>query len=132
MVSRKISVVIDYLLVLRVWTIYSRHCQSKTLSIAKETFAKMTIPQTPTASNDARERASWNSERDRYFLERLVAEQRNGKRSDSGFKKEAWKSVADQFNARFGESLSRDKIKTRFNNVRVGRKRFSPFSPRVL
>ncbi|CAK4094204.1 unnamed protein product [Aphanomyces euteiches] len=60
-------------------------------------------------------RASWSNERDEFLVTALQAQVVKGKRSDSGYKKEAWVEVTAAFNDRFGTTYHVSKIKSRLD-----------------
>ena len=58
-------------------------------------------------------RATWDLEKDAFLIFLLQEQVNRGKRADSGFKKEAWTSVTDDFNKRFTVIYKLDQIKAR-------------------
>ncbi|RHY10142.1 hypothetical protein DYB36_006956 [Aphanomyces astaci] len=60
-------------------------------------------------------RASWTAERDEFLVAALQAQVLKGKRSDSGFKKEAWAEVTSAINLRFVTMYHTSKIKSRLD-----------------
>ncbi|CAK4472293.1 unnamed protein product [Aphanomyces euteiches] len=61
--------------------------------------------------------ASWSADRDEFLVRALLAQVSKGKRSDSGFKKEAWSEVTTAFNERFRTTYHTSKIKSRLDCV---------------
>ncbi|ETW06108.1 hypothetical protein H310_03701 [Aphanomyces invadans] len=66
------------------------------------------------ASKDST-RASWTLDRDEFIVTALQAQVDKCKRSDSGYKKEAWVEVTVAFNERFGTSYHSLKVKSRLD-----------------
>jgi len=62
-------------------------------------------------------RAKWDLEKDAWLVALLQEQVVRGKRADSGFKKEAWYTVNDDFNKRFTVSYKQDQIKARYKLV---------------
>jgi hypothetical protein len=56
----------------------------------------------------ATSRASWDEEKEEFIIEKMLDRARAGKRSDSGFKKEAWKSATESFHTHFDTQLETD------------------------
>lgn len=63
-------------------------------------------------------KAIWDDNKDKYLLKLLKKQIDAGKRSDSGFKKEAWIQITADFNTKFSPPYDRDQIKTRVQTVR--------------
>lgn len=62
-------------------------------------------------------RALWDDDRDAFLVKLMLDQARAGKRADSGFKKEAWVTATDLFNAEFSVTLTVLQIKTRMQTV---------------
>eukprot|EP00474_Spongospora_subterranea_P005376 CRZ05834.1 hypothetical protein [Spongospora subterranea] len=65
-------------------------------------------------------RASWNEEKDEFLVSQLQIQSDRGKRADSGFKKEAWRSVTTAFNEQFAVVYLPAQLKSRLDTVRKG------------
>jgi hypothetical protein len=63
------------------------------------------------------EKAEWDETRDRFLLKSMRKQVRQGKRAQSGFKKEAWTAVVKEYNEKFTPTRSLAQIKTRISNV---------------
>ncbi|ETV85130.1 hypothetical protein H257_02976 [Aphanomyces astaci] len=57
-------------------------------------------------------RATWTAERDEFIITALQVQVQNGRRPDSGFKKEAWAIVTSGFNDRFAVAYLVTQIKS--------------------
>lgn len=51
---------------------------------------------------------------DEYWVDGLLAAQREGKKSDNNFKKEVWKELADKVNEKFKVNYSLEQLKNRY------------------
>jgi hypothetical protein len=63
------------------------------------------------------EKAEWDETRDKFLLKSMRKQVRQGKRAQSGFKKEAWAAVVKEYNEKFTPTRSLAQIKTRISNV---------------
>ncbi|POM71939.1 hypothetical protein PHPALM_11429 [Phytophthora palmivora] len=63
-------------------------------------------------------RASWNEAKGMFLIESMTYQARAGKRSDSGFKKEAWVAVTAAINQKFGLELVKQQIKSRLQTLK--------------
>lgn len=73
----------------------------------------MTGPQDP-----EKHRAMWDDDRDLLLLQTLLEQKSVGKRTDKGWKKEAWTAVVIALNERFpGPRLNRAQVKNRGSTV---------------
>jgi hypothetical protein len=63
-------------------------------------------------------RATWVAERDEFLVINIQAQADLGKRADSGFKKDAWKTVTIAFNERFDVVYLPAQLKSRLDSVR--------------
>jgi predicted nucleic acid-binding protein len=63
-------------------------------------------------------KADWTLSKDAYLVEQLKAQQDAGKRSDTGWKKEAWKGVINAFNAHFDLENNINQLKSRTNQLK--------------
>ncbi|KAG9412454.1 hypothetical protein AC1031_015364 [Aphanomyces cochlioides] len=70
-------------------------------------------------------RAKWDTEKDAYLIKLLIRQKDAGKQSDSGFKKEAWMAILTKFNNRFACSWDKEKLKTRYNQLKSDWKLFT-------
>ncbi|KAG9409009.1 hypothetical protein AC1031_019270 [Aphanomyces cochlioides] len=75
-------------------------------------------------NNASKTRAKWDADKDAYLVKLLLRQKEAGKQTDSGFKKEAWTAILSKFNARFGLELDRNKVKTRYNQLKADWKLF--------
>ncbi|KAH9096073.1 hypothetical protein LEN26_017675 [Aphanomyces euteiches] len=69
-------------------------------------------------------RAKWDAEKDSFLIKLLIRQKDAGKQSDTGFKKEAWMSILSKFNHHFSCTLDKEKIKTRYNQLKAEWKLF--------
>ncbi|XP_058096548.1 uncharacterized protein LOC131242130 [Magnolia sinica] len=65
-----------------------------------------------------RDKVDWNETRDAFLVEKLIEQTNIGKRSDTGWTKEAWKSTRDAFNLRFGVQNDLQQLKSRYKLLR--------------
>ena len=64
-------------------------------------------------------RAKWNESMDRCLLDEMIFQaDQKGKRSDSGFKPEAWKAAADKVSLMSGTLCDKSQVKTRSCQVK--------------
>jgi hypothetical protein len=63
-------------------------------------------------------KATWDDDKDRLVLKLLLKQIKAGKRSDSGFKKEAWVQITAEFNLVF-PTCEKEQIKTRVTTVNI-------------
>ena len=63
-------------------------------------------------------KANWTPTRDAYLVELLTDQQNAGKRSDTGWKKEAWASVIGNFNERFALKYTVPQCKSRLSQLK--------------
>ena len=68
-------------------------------------------------SKKQKQKAVWNDSRDGYLILELLCQQRQGKRSDNGWKKEAWRETTDKFNAHFKVTYNCNQLKSRMQLV---------------
>lgn len=78
----------------------------------------------PTAENKKTKqapRASWTAERDKIIIDALLDQAKQGKRADSGFKKEAWVAVEKELQNKTKLAFTKQQIKSRIAlvNARV-------------
>ena len=62
-------------------------------------------------------RAIWDLDRDSHLIRLLQDQVIAGKRSDSGFKKEAWAAVTAAFNKKFTVDYSQSQIEAHYKAV---------------
>ncbi|ETN08826.1 hypothetical protein PPTG_11643 [Phytophthora nicotianae INRA-310] len=62
-------------------------------------------------------RASWDTAKDAFLIDAMTDQARTGKRSDSGFKKEAWAAVTKDINEKFDLQLTKQQIKSRLQTA---------------
>ncbi|KAH0611588.1 uncharacterized protein H6S33_010853 [Morchella sextelata] len=62
-------------------------------------------------------KATWDDDKDRLVLKLLLKQIKAGKRSDSGFKKEAWVQITAEFNLVF-PTCEKEQIKTRVTTLK--------------
>ncbi|KAH9103188.1 hypothetical protein LEN26_015350, partial [Aphanomyces euteiches] len=67
---------------------------------------------------DKSDRAHWNTKRDLFLVSQLLLQADLGKRADSGFKKEAWRAVTNEFNLEFMVVYTANQMKSRFDCLR--------------
>ncbi|XXG84967.1 hypothetical protein AAC387_Pa11g0161 [Persea americana] len=65
-----------------------------------------------------RTKADWTLQRDACLVELLIEQQNAGNRSDTGWKKEAWKYMVDAFNRRFGIDNNVQQLKSRIAQLK--------------
>ncbi len=53
-----------------------------------------------------KDQAQWDNIKDAFMIQHLLKATRQGKKSDSGFKKEVWAELQRNFNMKFGASLA--------------------------
>lgn len=58
-------------------------------------------------------RAIWTEERDKIIIDALLEQAMQGKRADSGFKKEAWVAVERTLNKKTNLTFTKQQIKSR-------------------
>jgi len=71
----------------------------------------------PSHPNEANNRATWTVEMEEVFLQLLIEQIQKGKRSDSGFKTEAWKEIKNKFNEIFNTHFELQQFKTKYSLV---------------
>jgi len=64
-----------------------------------------------------KERAQWDDSRDSFLVQGILQATREGKKSDTGFKKEIFHDLAKQFNAKYNTKLHLAQVRTRMNTV---------------
>ena len=64
-------------------------------------------------------RAVWVQDKDAYLVALLQAQVLDGKRVDTGFKKDAWNTVTELFNIKYPVNYDRDQLKTRYKQVLI-------------
>eukprot|EP00474_Spongospora_subterranea_P001409 CRZ01867.1 hypothetical protein [Spongospora subterranea] len=85
----------------------------------------MTIYPMPGAKQAIRgSRAAWDLDKDAVLISLMLEQARNGKRADSGFKKEAWTAVLVSLNSQFDLYYTLDQIK---NRVKLLKKQYCLF-----
>ncbi|KAF8534587.1 Myb/SANT-like domain-containing protein [Trichophaea hybrida] len=62
--------------------------------------------------------ADWDDTKDKFLLKALRRQINAGKQAESGFKKEAWIAILEEFNAKF-EPVLLQQIKTHCGNLRI-------------
>jgi Myb/SANT-like DNA-binding domain len=64
-------------------------------------------------------RSQWDDNKDRFVILYLLKAMRQGKKSDSGFKKDVWVELAKRFNTKFGAKpiMAYTQIQTRTHTV---------------
>ena len=65
-------------------------------------------------------RAQWDDVKDFFLIQHLQKATRQGKKSDSGFKKEVWSTLAKRFNDKFQRNkplVASSQISTRMQTV---------------
>lgn len=71
------------------------------------------IPTAESKKTKQASRAIWTSERDKIVIDALIDQARQGKRADSGFKKEAWVAIEKELNKKTKLSFTKQQIKSR-------------------
>ena len=62
-------------------------------------------------------RAQWDDNRDLFAIQHLLRAARQGKKSDTGFKKDAWHELETRFAAKFGITLTVPQFQSRMQTV---------------
>jgi hypothetical protein len=62
-------------------------------------------------------RAQWDDNRDLFAIQHLLRAARQGKKSDTGFKKDVWHELATRFAAKFGITLTIPQFQSRMQTV---------------
>ncbi|XP_015891980.3 L10-interacting MYB domain-containing protein [Ziziphus jujuba] len=80
--------------------------------------APQTVPKATGTSLGNRSRTYWQPPMDRYFIDLMLDQVRNGGRIDGVFRKQAWMEMITLFNAKFGFNYDMDVLKNRYKTLR--------------
>jgi Myb/SANT-like DNA-binding domain len=66
-----------------------------------------------------KKRSQWDDAKDLFLIQHLIKATKQGKKSDSGFKKDVWNEVAKLINHKFGvkPALTYKQVQTRMHAV---------------
>jgi len=62
-------------------------------------------------------RAEWDDSKDMYLIRHILQATREGKKSDTGFKKDVFHALTTKFNTKYKATLQWSQVKTRITKV---------------
>lgn len=80
--------------------------------------APQAMPNATGTTLGNRSRTYWQPPMDRYFIDLMLDQVRNGGRIDGVFRKQAWMEMITLFNAKFGFNYEMDVLKNRYKTLR--------------
>lgn len=76
------------------------------------------LPNVTVTTVGSRTRTYWQPSMDRYFIDLMLEQARDGGRVDGVFRKQAWMEMIALFNAKFGFNYEIDVLKNRYKTLR--------------